>query len=1172
MKQKILSIVAVILLTFVFDVNTFAGNVSLYAPVAYSTTASGCQVDIGGTVSGVSNYMHYNLYIRNTNNLNVNLVSSINNATTSVWYTWNTSGLPAGTYRIYVVAYNTAHIEDCRIERDITLITPYFTPVPSSYNFSDIGGTNSGFMFNSNLTNFTISDNASWLSLSTSTLSNGSSTFSITASQNTSTSPRSAIVTATSQCGYTNAMSITQSGCSYPSQPSTISGNTTVCSGATGLSYSVTNVSGVTYNWSLPAGWTKTAGGTTNSITVTAGTSGGTISVTPSNSCGNGTARTLSVAVPPPPSQPSTISGNSTVCSSATGLSYSVTNVSGVTYNWSLPAGWTKTAGGTTNSITVTAGTSGGTISVTQSNSCGNGTARTLYVSVNTPPTAPTSISGTTTICSGNSTTLTASGGSTGSGCTYQWYSGGCGSGSVLGTGSSLTVSPSSNTTYYVRRVGTSPCNNTTSCASTTVNVSANITQNNPISASISTGTTHTFNLAAAIGGSGSTTYLWQQSTNGSSWTSATGTNNQQNYTTPVLTSNMYYRRQATNTCGGTISSNSALVAVTSIFAQSDPAGTTICSGSTHTFYLAAPVNGYGNITYLWQQSTNGSSGWASATGTNNQQNYTTPTLTSNMYYRRQATDNSSTITSSSALVSVNNPPTAPTSISGTSTINLGQSTTLTAVGGSTGSGCTYQWHSGGCGSGSVLGTGSSITVNPSSNTTYYVRRIGNSPCNTITTACATQNVIVNKPCVPVAPLLSTEWHQCIPYNAQCPAVINGVSGYGNKAPTGCVATAMAQIMKFWNHPTQRIKHIDGYTCDYIDGNITNTIKIDTVTGNPNYDWIIMSNNYPVAYSGTASQDAVAKVMYECGIALKMQYRNKGSGIPSDIENPANNTISVLPEFFGYHTPAVLVRQLNTNWDSVLIEELKAGNPIFYGGSGSGGHAFVCDGYRCDDNKFHFNWGWGGMGDGYFRTSLLDPIANGEQHNYSYDQKIIYKIKPNPSYLDAPPIIADGINTFEITSNSATGGYIIPNGTKIKNLGESNSYTFAANAGYSIDKVFIDGMPDATAKANGYYIFENITANHNIVVTFKNASTGIEEKAINNKLTLFPNPAQGTLYIMSSEVVEQVSIYDISGRMLQQTNNPSTSIGISISSLANGIYIVKVKTIQGETVRKIVKQ
>jgi subtilisin-like proprotein convertase family protein len=166
-----------------------------------------------------------------------------------------------------------------------------------------------------------------------------------------------------------------------PNQPSTISGNTTVCQGSSQV-YSVTNVAGVTYNWSFPAGWTQTAGGTTNSITVTVGASSGNVTVTPSNACGNGTARNLAVTVNTVPNQPSAISGSTTPCQGSSQV-YSVTNVAGVTYNWSFPAGWTQTGGGTSNSVTVTVGANSGNVTVTPSNACGNGTARNLAVTVN---------------------------------------------------------------------------------------------------------------------------------------------------------------------------------------------------------------------------------------------------------------------------------------------------------------------------------------------------------------------------------------------------------------------------------------------------------------------------------------------------------------------------------------------------------------------------------------------------------------------------------------------------------------------------------------------------------------------------------------------------------------------------------------------------------------------
>jgi hypothetical protein len=189
--------------------------------------------------------------------------------------------------------------------------------------------------------------------------------------------------------------------CWTPPAPGTITGSATVCSGATGLTYSVANTPNLTYNWTLPSGWSITAGTGTNSITATAGATAGNISVTATNPCGptTGASSSLAVTVNTVPAQPSVITGPTSICG-GTSQNYSVTNVSGVTYNWSLPSGWTQTAGGTTNAITLTTGSSTNTITVTPSNSCGNGTARTLGVTI-------TGNSPSNDLCS-NATSLTA--------------------------------------------------------------------------------------------------------------------------------------------------------------------------------------------------------------------------------------------------------------------------------------------------------------------------------------------------------------------------------------------------------------------------------------------------------------------------------------------------------------------------------------------------------------------------------------------------------------------------------------------------------------------------------------------------------------------------------------------------------------------------------------------
>lgn len=199
---------------------------------------------------------------------------------------------------------------------------------------------------------------------------------------------------------------------SVPDQPSEISGEANPCQGDN-ETYAVTNVAGVNYSWSLPTGWTGNS--TTNSITVTVGNSSGNISVIPSNACGNGSPRTLSVSANNIPDQPSAISGETNPCE-GDNETYSVTNVAGVNYSWSIPSDWSGSS--TTNSITVTIGASSGNVTVIPSNSCGNGSSRALAVSVNNIPDQPSAISGETNLCEGDSETYTVT---NVAGVNYTW-------------------------------------------------------------------------------------------------------------------------------------------------------------------------------------------------------------------------------------------------------------------------------------------------------------------------------------------------------------------------------------------------------------------------------------------------------------------------------------------------------------------------------------------------------------------------------------------------------------------------------------------------------------------------------------------------------------------------------------------------------------------------------
>ena len=249
-----------------------------------------------------------------------------------------------------------------------------------------------------------------------------------------------------------------------------ITGSSTVCSGQSGVTYSISSVSGAsTYNWTVPTGASITAGAGTTSITVTFGSSSGNVQVTPANANGcNGTAKSLAITVNSIPATPGTITqanpSGSSVISGLSGVTYTITAVSGAaTYTWTVPSGASITSGQGTTSIVVNWGTAtSGNVTVTAGDTCGTSSASTLAVTVGTATTSVTTSPSAQAACSGSTATftVTASGTST---VNYQWEKVGGGWGS--GNGWTLT-----GTTY----LGSSTDNEdgNPSCSGTSFNIS----------------------------------------------------------------------------------------------------------------------------------------------------------------------------------------------------------------------------------------------------------------------------------------------------------------------------------------------------------------------------------------------------------------------------------------------------------------------------------------------------------------------------------------------------------------------------------------------------------------------------------------------------------------------------------------------------------------------------
>ncbi|MBD5290395.1 MAG: hypothetical protein HDS26_06905 [Bacteroides sp.] len=228
-------------------------------------------------------------------------------------------------------------------------------------------------------------------------------------------------------------------------------------------------------------------------------------------------------------------------------------------------------------------------------------------------------------------------------------------------------------------------------------------------------------------------------------------------------------------------------------------------------------------------------------------------------------------------------------------------------------------------------------------------------------------------------------WNQDAPFNDLCPDY-----ELGKRAPTGCVATAMAQVMFYHQWP---LKGTGSHTYSpfVLHGN--------TLTGdfeNTLYRWDAMIPNYGSGMAGADNEDsraAVAELMLHCGIAVEMVYYTQSGATDYDVP-PA------LVNYFGYDR-GMAYRQRehynSTEWLEIINRELREGRPVLaYGKSASGGHAFVFDGMD-SDGFIHVNWGWGGMSNGYFNTSVLTPPMQGiggADGGFNYSQRIITGIRP----------------------------------------------------------------------------------------------------------------------------------------------------------------------------------
>ena len=425
-----------------------------------------------------------------------------------------------------------------------------------------------------------------------------------------------------------------------------------------------------------------------------------------------------------------------------------------------------------------------------------------------------------------------------------------------------------------------------------------------------------------------------------------------------------------------------------------------------------------------------------------------------------------------------------------------------------------------------------------------------------------------------VSPLLQTHWNQNGYYNYMCPPD----SKTHKKTLTGCVATVMSQIMKYWSWPIRGIgRH---YYSDSLYG-------VQSVNfGNTSYDWAAMP------YAINTNNKNVATIMYHAGVSVNMNYGvNSSSAYVLSKNCPIrNNAQFALINYFCYkQTMKGLYRKnySDNDWMTILKTEISAGRPVIYDGANdSEGHSFIVDGFD-DNNNFNINWGWGGLFDGYFSINNLVP----DSINLMKNNEVLVGIEPDSSRM----IVMDdsittttkvyqkqsftlkakvvNVNTQEFSGTIEAilisdyyNDYIdtqVANNIHI-NSGDSSNQTFNFEGklpgSYHINLNFQNSSSDFVPVCNSAD-FENNTP----IIIYGDSTL--------NQFTVFPNPVADVLFIsLNNSNAYAYTLFDASGRNIVSGNieYPISVLAIPIYNLGGGLIFVKLFTPTGVETKKVI--
>jgi len=459
----------------------------------------------------------------------------------------------------------------------------------------------------------------------------------------------------------------------------------------------------------------------------------------------------------------------------------------------------------------------------------------------------------------------------------------------------------------------------------------------------------------------------------------------------------------------------------------------------------------------------------------------------------------------------------------------------------------------------------------------FYENEIKSLPDSVVTTVNLDSTATISKVkssesslfSTPVGPLLGNiKWDQGAPYNILCPIIDQSTNA---RAVTGCVATGMAQVMRYYKWPVQGTS-----SNSYITTTLSIPLSLDF--SKTTFDWDNMTETY--GSSSTLAQDsAVAKLMYNCGVAVSMDY-NQSSGAYY------RNMALALKNNFGYDSNLQLyLRDFcnRTEWVTLLTTELNAARPVLYSGQAdTGGHLFVCDGYD-SNGLFHFNWGWSGNSNGYFQISALDPDNQGigsSSGGYNTSQTIVVGMqKPNsastPVYLiySYLPMTSASTSITRTASFTATANNIYNLGVNAYSgslglaLYDSNGLvsvikyntvsSLLANYGwssYSITSSIPSGIANGTYKL--YFVYKASTDANWQIVRGKVGTANYLNVVVGTSTVAISAPATSSAILNLNSLTVTGNLYQTkTGRFTVSVTNTgneyNSKLGINLKSTTN---------------------